>query len=89
MREALIFHITNRRYTGAKTKLLQNIDSALSKNFDYESKKNLKFFDVFGGTGVVSAYFCKKLNLALLLSMIFYIQTMQFIKAFLLNKISM
>lgn len=55
-----MFHITNRRYTGAKTKLLQNIDSALSKNFDYESKKNLRFFDVFGGTGVVSAYFMQK-----------------------------
>lgn len=53
-----MFDISNRRYTGAKTKLLDKIDSVLLKT--YENKSNLSFFDVFGGTGVVSAYFMQK-----------------------------
>ncbi|MCX2717923.1 hypothetical protein OQH61_09280 [Helicobacter sp. MIT 21-1697] len=52
-----MFSLANRRYTGAKTKLLDKIDSALLQSFDYRTHKNLSFFDVFGGTGVVSEYF--------------------------------
>ncbi|EPY3961155.1 DNA adenine methylase [Campylobacter upsaliensis] len=56
----LMFSLSNRRYTGAKTKLLDSIDESILKSFDYRNKKNLSFFDVFGGTGVVSEYFAKK-----------------------------
>ena len=55
-----MFSPSNRRYTGAKTKLLDSIDESILKSFDYRERKNLSFFDVFGGTGVVSEYFAKK-----------------------------
>ncbi|ELH3499399.1 DNA adenine methylase [Campylobacter upsaliensis] len=55
-----MFSLQNRRYTGAKTKLLNAIDESILQVFDYKIKKNLSFFDVFGGTGVVSEYFAKK-----------------------------
>lgn len=55
-----MFSLSNRRYTGAKTKLLNAIDTSILKSFDYRNKKNLSFFDVFSGTGVVSEYFAKK-----------------------------
>ena len=55
-----MFSPSNRRYTGAKTKLLNAIDESILQVFDYKIKKNLSFFDVFGGTGVVSEYFAKK-----------------------------
>ncbi|STQ86849.1 DNA methyltransferase [Helicobacter muridarum] len=55
-----MFSLANRRYTGAKTKLLDSIDKSILKNFDYRNKSNLSFFDVFAGTGVVSEYFAKK-----------------------------
>ncbi|EAI6211081.1 DNA methyltransferase [Campylobacter upsaliensis] len=53
-----MFSLSNRRYTGAKTKLLDSINESILKVFDY--KNNLSFFDVFSGTGVVSEYFAKK-----------------------------
>ncbi len=52
--------LANRRYTGAKTKLLERIDETLLSVFDYTKYQNLCFFDVFAGTGVVSAYFMQK-----------------------------
>lgn len=52
--------LPNRRYTGAKTKLLKHIDSVIKESFDYTNVQNLSFFDVFGGTGVVSEYFMQK-----------------------------
>lgn len=55
-----MFSLSSRRYTGAKTKLLESIDESILKIFDYRNKRNLSFFDVFGGTGVVSEYFAKK-----------------------------
>ena len=55
-----MFSLSSRRYTGAKTKLLDSIDESILKSFDYRERKNLSFFDVFGGTGVVSEYFAKK-----------------------------
>ena len=51
------FNLSSRRYTGSKTKLLESIDEALIKHFDYRACENLSFFDVFAGTGVVSEYF--------------------------------
>lgn len=50
----------SRCYTGSKTKLLEKIDEVLLRHFSYENSKNLSFFDVFAGTGVVSEYFIKK-----------------------------
>ncbi|TLD79761.1 DNA methyltransferase, partial [Helicobacter trogontum] len=55
-----MLNLSSRRYTGAKTKLLDSIDYALKQSFDYTKHNNLSFFDVFGGTGVVSEYFLKK-----------------------------
>ncbi|MBD5165751.1 MAG: DNA methyltransferase [Helicobacter sp.] len=55
-----MFHLSSRRYTGAKTKLLESIDESILKTFNYKDKRNLSFFDVFCGTGVVSEYFAKK-----------------------------
>lgn len=55
-----MFNPSNRRYTGAKTKLLAHIDESLKQCFDYERCENLSFFDVFAGTGVVSHYFMQK-----------------------------
>ena len=52
--------LANRRYTGAKTKLLERIDETLLSVFDYTKCQNLCFFDVFAGTGVVSEYFMQK-----------------------------
>lgn len=52
--------LANRRYTGAKTKLLEKIDRTLLSVFDYTKYQNLCFFDVFAGTGVVSEYFMQK-----------------------------
>ena len=54
------FNLSSRRYTGSKTKLLESIDEALLKHFDYKGCENLSFFDVFAGTGVVSEYFIQK-----------------------------
>lgn len=54
------FNLSQRRYTGSKTKLLESIDEALLKHFDYKGCENLSFFDVFAGTGVVSEYFIQK-----------------------------
>lgn len=45
-----MFNISNRRYTGSKYKLLDWIEDLILKNCEGES-----FFDVFAGTGVVSA----------------------------------
>lgn len=55
-----MFSLSSRRYTGAKTKLLDSIDTSILKSFDYRDRKNLSFFDVFSGTGVMSEYFAKK-----------------------------
>lgn len=55
-----MFLLSSRRYTGAKTKLLNAIDESILQVFDYKIKKNLSFFDVFGGTGVVGEHFAKK-----------------------------
>ncbi|EGK8111203.1 DNA methyltransferase [Campylobacter upsaliensis] len=55
-----MFSLSNRRYTGAKTRLLDSIDTSILKSFDYRERKNLSFFDVFGGTGVVGEHFAKK-----------------------------
>lgn len=55
-----MFNLPSRRYTGSKTKLLESIDEALLKHFDYRGCENLSFFDVFAGTGVVSEYFIQK-----------------------------
>ncbi|EDP7852783.1 DNA methyltransferase [Campylobacter jejuni] len=54
-----MFNISSRRYTGAKTKLLDSIDYTLKQGFDYTKYNDLSFFDVFGGTGVVGEYFLK------------------------------
>lgn len=48
----MAFDINNRRYTGCKTKLIDNIKKIVLK----ECKNCRSFFDVFAGTGVVSAY---------------------------------
>ena len=45
-----MYSISNRRYTGSKYKLLDWIEDLILKNCEGES-----FFDVFAGTGVVSA----------------------------------
>ncbi|MBX7490379.1 DNA adenine methylase [Helicobacter turcicus] len=55
-----MFSIYSRRYTGAKTKLLKEIDKVLLEHFDYTKQSNLSFFDVFAGTGAVSAFFMQK-----------------------------
>lgn len=55
-----MLNLSSRRYTGSKTKLLESIDEALLKHFDYRGCENLSFFDVFAGTGVVSEYFIQK-----------------------------
>ena len=44
-----MYHISNRRYTGSKFKLLDWIEELILENCEGES-----FFDVFAGTGVVS-----------------------------------
>ncbi|MBD5165235.1 DNA adenine methylase [Helicobacter sp.] len=52
--------LANRRYTGAKTKLLEQIDRVIVESSDYTNARNLSFFDVFAGTGVVSEFFMQK-----------------------------
>lgn len=49
-----MYNINNRRYTGSKYKLLDWIEELILENCEGES-----FFDVFAGTGVVSAYMSK------------------------------
>lgn len=56
-----MFDISNRRYTGSKTKMLPHIDEVIYKHCkSIKNKKNASFFDVFAGTGVVSEYFLHK-----------------------------
>lgn len=55
-----MFNISNRRYTGAKTKLLKNIEAVLNQTSFKTALKSGSFFDVFAGTGVVSEYFLKE-----------------------------
>lgn len=50
------FSINNRRYLGSKYKLLDFINEIIEKNCEEFNS----IFDVFGGTGVVSNYFCEK-----------------------------
>lgn len=52
-----MYNISNRRYTGSKYKLLEWIEELIIENCEGES-----FFDVFAGTGVVSAHMCKHYN---------------------------
>lgn len=55
-----MFKISSRRYTGAKTKLLENINSVFLRHLTtLENTQNLSFFDVFAGTGVVSEFFMR------------------------------
>ena len=49
-----MYNISNRRYTGSKYKLLEWIEELVLENCEGES-----FFDVFAGTGVVSAHMGK------------------------------
>lgn len=51
--------INNRRYIGSKTSLLTEIDEIVNKFF---KNKKIRFFDPFGGTGVVSNYYSEKGN---------------------------
>ncbi|WP_252206552.1 DNA adenine methylase [Campylobacter vulpis] len=78
-----MFSLSSRRYTGAKTKLLDSIDESILKSFDYRERKNLSFFDVFSGTGVVSEHFAKKKEFNHIIINDFYTQISSFIKAFL------
>ncbi|CAM3417593.1 hypothetical protein HELA111659_08935 [Helicobacter labetoulli] len=39
-----MFSLSNRRYTGAKTRLLDSINESILKSFDYRERKNLSFF---------------------------------------------
>ncbi len=52
-----MYNISNRRYTGSKYKLLDWIEELILENCEGES-----FFDVFAGTGVVSARMSKHYN---------------------------
>lgn len=53
-----MFKLSQRRYTGAKTRLLKHIEACFLKHLDsIKEQENLTFFDVFAGTGVVSEYF--------------------------------
>ena len=58
------FNLKNRRYFGAKTKLLDNIENVINDNI---KKDNLSLIDVFGGTGVVGGHFIQKDNFKSLL----------------------
>ena len=49
-----MYNISNRRYTGSKYKLLEWLEELVLENCEGES-----FFDVFAGTGVVSAHMGK------------------------------
>ena len=48
------FNLNNRRFLGAKTKLLDFIDETINKEFKHERKY---FLDLFAGTGVVGYRF--------------------------------
>lgn len=78
-----MFDLKNRRYTGAKTKLLEKIDFVISKNI---KKDNLSFFDVFAGTGVVSEYFINKSSFDTLLLNDFLYSNFVIFKAFFESK---
>lgn len=52
-----MYNISNRRYTGSKYKLLEWIEQLILENCTGET-----FFDVFAGTGVVSAHMSKHYN---------------------------
>lgn len=54
----MAFKIENRRYVGSKTKLMTWIKDEINKH----CKKCSSFFDVFAGTGVVSAYLINEFN---------------------------
>lgn len=55
-----MFNLSNRRYTGAKTKLLPQIQGVIkSYCLPYLDRQNLSFLDCFGGTGVVSEWAAK------------------------------
>lgn len=49
--------ISNRRYTGSKRALLNDIYNSIK---EYHDKKNVVFADLFAGTGVVSAFILEK-----------------------------
>ncbi|WP_163535150.1 DNA adenine methylase [Helicobacter suis] len=58
-----MFNLPNRRYTGAKTKILNEIGAVVASisSLKYlKDKKERVFFDVFAGTGVVSEFFIHK-----------------------------
>lgn len=56
-----MFELKSRRYTGAKTRLLTQINEVFLRHTKaLKNKQNLSFFDVFAGTGVVSADFIKR-----------------------------
>lgn len=60
----VMYKLSSRRYTGAKTKLLSHIDSVFLKHLStLQDRHNLSFFDVFAGTGVVSEYFMRHYGL--------------------------
>ena len=52
-----MYYISNRRYTGSIYELLDCLEELIVENWEGES-----FFDVFAGTGVVSAYMSKHYN---------------------------
>lgn len=53
-----MFHLSNRRFVGAKTKLLSNIAKVCEPCL--KGLKKGVFLDIFAGTGVVSEYFVKR-----------------------------
>ena len=56
-----MFKLPSRRYTGAKTRLLAQIESVFLRHLGaFENLQNLSFFDVFAGTGVVAWHFMQK-----------------------------
>ncbi|WP_163556590.1 DNA adenine methylase [Helicobacter suis] len=52
-----MFNLSNRRYTGAKTKILNEIGAVVAGISSIKNKPYKVFLDVFGGTGVVSEFF--------------------------------
>lgn len=61
-----MYNISNRRYTGSKYKLLDWIEKLILENCEGEI-----FFDVFAGTGVVSARMSKHYNRVILNDFLF------------------
>ncbi|WP_264828778.1 hypothetical protein [Helicobacter suis] len=49
-----MFNLSNRRYTGAKTKILNEIGAVVAGISSIKNKPYKVFLDVFGGTGVVA-----------------------------------